>query len=371
MKNKMYMIATLTTVAALLACSGSDSDGGTDSASTAITCSTHTLTFTKAADTASVVVTVTREWAIYSTQSWLTCSPTSSIKASERVKIAVEKNSEAQARTALLVVKSGTARDTIKVTQQGDVTTDIVTPAGYTLVWHDEFDDARLTGGKPAMPGSDWIYQIANPGFVNDEKQYYVSGITPNGDTLAAISNGTLKLRTVMENNKVYSVRMYGKQSTGWKYGYIEARLKLPVGKGTWPAFWMMPVNFTAWPDDGEMDIMEEVGYNPNTIVGSLHAKNHYGGNPKSGNTYCSTAQTEFHKYAMEWSQSSISFLVDDKVYYTYNNPGTGKGDWPYDSAFYIIFNMAWGGSWGGAQGVDVTALPTTYEIDYVRVFQK
>ena len=221
------------------------------------------------------------------------------------------------------------------------------------------------------MPGSDWEYQIANPGFVNNELQYYVAGVTSTGDTLAAITDGTLKLKTKKINENVYSIRMYGKKSTGWKYGYIEARIKLPKGKGTWPAFWMMPVNYTAWPDDGEMDIMEEVGYNPNVIVSSLHAKNHYGSNPKSGNTTCATSQTEFHKYAMEWTSSTIKFYLDDKVFYSYNNPGTGSGDWPYDAAFYVILNMAWGGNWGGAQGVDEGSLPTTYEIDYVRVFQK
>jgi len=355
---------------ALLGCSD-DNDDPADKPSVTITCSVHELSFDSNAGTATVDISVTNEWTIYSTGNWVSCSPGSSINTSETVTVTVEKNTEAASRTAALVVKSGSTRDTITVTQKGDVSEDIVAPDGYTLVWHDEFDDARLAGGKPAMPGSDWTYQVANPGYVNSELQYYVSGITSSGDTLAYITNGTLKIKTAKIDGNVYSIRMYGKQSTGWKYGYIEAQIKLPSGKGTWPAFWMMPVNYTAWPDDGEMDIMEEVGYNPNVIVSSLHAKNHYGSNPKSGSISCSTSQTEFHKYAMEWTAKSITFYLDDEAFYTYNNPGTGTGDWPYDAPFYVILNMAWGGTWGGAQGVDESCLPTTYELDYVRVFQK
>lgn len=369
MKSKMYILCTLISTMTLIACS----DGGDDTKipSVTITCSTHKLSFTKNADTAAVSISVTDDWGIYSTGDWVSCSPSSSIHSTETVKVMVEKNSGSAARTAFLIVKSGSTRDTITVSQSGDVSDDIETPTGYTLVWHDEFNDARLPGGKPAMPGSDWTYQVANPGYVNNELQYYVSGITNSGDTLAYITDGTLKLKTAKINGNIYSIRMYGKKSTGWKYGYIEARIKLPTGKGTWPAFWMMPVNYTAWPADGEMDIMEEVGYNPNVIVSSLHATNHYGNNPKSGNITCPTAQSEFHKYAMEWTESKITFYLDGQSFYTYNNPGTGTADWPYNSAFYVILNMAWGGSWGGAQGVDESCLPTTYEIDYVRVFQK
>lgn len=372
MKQNMLILTILTSVAALLSCSSGGSDDADVTPTATITCSTHQLTFAQAASSATVNVSVSKEWSIYSNETWISCSPSSSINTSETVTVSVTKNSEAAPRSGNLIVKSGTARDTIKVTQAGDVSADIKAPDGYTLVWHDEFDDALLSGGKPALPNTDnWTYEVANPGFVNSELQYYVAGVTNSGDTLAAVSNGTLKLKTAKISGNVYSIRMYGKKSTGWKYGYIEARLKLPTGVGTWPAFWMMPVNFTAWPDDGEMDIMEEVGFNPNVIVSSLHAKNHYAGNPKSGNTTCSTSQTEFHKYAMEWTATSIKFLLDDKVFYTYNNPGTGVGDWPYDAAFYVILNMAWGGTWGGQKGVDEKCLPTTYEVDYVRVFQK
>lgn len=248
--------------------------------------------------------------------------------------------------------------------------TKIIPPKGYHLVWHDEFNNK--SGNKTAMPNSDWEYQTAEPGWVNNELQYYVPGITNTGDTLAIVSNGTLKLITKMVDNKIYSIRLYAKKSTGWKYGYMEARIKLPKGKGTWPAFWMMPVDDKkGWPACGEMDIMEEVGYDPNIIVGSLHATDHFASHPASGRIKCENAQNGFHKYAMEWTPAKITFLVDDKPYYSYSNTNKGTKDWPYTTPFYIILNMAWGGNWGGAQGIDESALPTTYEIDYVRVFQK
>jgi len=265
-----------------------------------------------------------------------------------------------------------TVKDTIKASQTVTVQTNITAPEGYQLVWHDEFNDTPHAEGKCTMPNSDWEYEIAKPGWVNNELQHYVPGITHTGDTLAFISNGTLKLITKKIDKEVCSVRLYAKKSTGFKYGYIEARIKLPTGIGTWPAFWMMPVHYNNdWPASGEIDIMEEVGYDPNVIVGSLHAASHYGSSPASGRTTCSTSQKEFHKYAVEWTSSRITFFVDDKAYYTYNNTNKGHADWPYDAPFYIILNMAWGGNWGGAQGVDESALPTTYEVDYVRVFQK
>jgi hypothetical protein len=368
----MLVSFILTSVAALLSCGGSGDDATSTSPQSVLTCSTHQISFDKAAATSTFTVTASKEWSCYSNADWLTCSPTSSIKQSETVTVTVTKNADATSRNSMLVLKSGSLRDTVRISQKGDIVTDIIAPSGYTLAWHDEFDDTPLANGKPAMPSTDkWTYQIANPGFVNNELQYYINGITNQGDTIAKVSGGTLKLRTVKENGNVYSVRMYGNVKNGWKYGYIEARMKLPTGLGTWPAFWMMPVNYTAWPADGEMDIMEEVGYDPDVIHGSLHATNHYGNSPKTGSVNCANSQTEFHKYAMEWTADHISFLVDDKIFYTYNNPGTGKADWPYDSPFYVILNMAWGGTWGGVKGIDEKVLPTTYEIDYVRVFQK
>ena len=135
----------------------------------------------------------------------------------------------------------------------------------------------------------------------------------------------------------------------------------------------MMPVNFTSWPADGEIDIMEEVGYHPDYVSSSLHANAHVhtAGTQVTHEMYCAGAEGEFHTYAILWTAENITTYVDGREQLSYNNRGLGRDDWPYDDPFYVILNLAWGGDWGGAQGVDESALPATMEIDYVRVFQK
>ena len=151
----------------------------------------------------------------------------------------------------------------------------------------------------------------------------------------------------------------------------------LPEGKGTWPAFWMMPVDndFTAnpWPHCGEIDIMESVGYDPNVVVSTIHCTkyNNTGTAIESARKKVPTAQDEFHVYAMEWTADKMTFLVDGEPLLTYANDGTGEDAWPFDKPFYVILNLAWGGAWGGQQGVDESCLPAVMKVDYVRVFQK
>ena len=187
------------------------------------------------------------------------------------------------------------------------------------------------------------------------------------------IYEGSMSNLFVIRDGKVYSGRVYAKVREGWTYGYIEASIKLPKGKGTWPAFWMMPVNFRSWPADGEIDIMEEVGYHPNYVSSSLHANAHVHtqGTQVTHEMLCEGAEDDFHTYAILWTADNITTYVDGQVQLSYDNTGKGRDDWPYDNPFYVIFNLAWGGDWGGSQGVDESALPTTMEVDYVRVFQK
>ena len=259
-----------------------------------------------------------------------------------------------------------------EVSDVGNVDTTIKAPDGYTLVWHDEFNDSPLVGGKPAMlSSSDWYYETGNGGWGNNELENYVAGVSGT-DTCAAISNGTLKIIAKKVGSQVLSARVNTQKS--WTYGYFEARIKLPKGKGTWPAFWMMPKNFTSWPADGEIDIMEEVGYRPDYVSSTIHcsAYNHTLGTQKTAETYVSTSQSEFHIYALEWTSEYIKGYVDGTCYFTFANDDAGnKNTWPFNAPFYLKLNLAWGGDWGGAQGVDESALPATYEIDYVRVFQK
>jgi len=235
----------------------------------------------------------------------------------------------------------------------------------YELVWHDEFNGTALS--------ADWTHEVKPKFWVNRELQNYVAINTPSGKKVTEVSDGTLKLTALKEDGEVYSGRVYAMRSSGWQYGYMEASIKLPVGKGTWPAFWMMPTRGFRWPADGEIDIMEEVGYNPNYVSSSLHATGHV----HTNNTQVTHemlqegAEGGFHLYAIKWTPQNITTYVDGRVQLSYDNPGTGKVDWPYDAPFYLILNLAWGGAWGGMHGVDESRLPATMEIDYVRVYQK
>ncbi|MCQ2145960.1 MAG: family 16 glycosylhydrolase [Bacteroidales bacterium] len=244
---------------------------------------------------------------------------------------------------------------------------EINTPFGYHLVWQDEFNEGTVPSTK------NWTHEVKNAGWVNNELQNYVSGKSPKGTRVTEIVDGKLHINCFKEDGKIYSGRIYGNVNTGWKYGYVEASICLPSGKGTWPAFWMMPVHYTAWPDDGEIDIMEEVGYHKDYVSSSLHALGHVHSNNTqvTKEVYCKGAEGEYHTYGMEWTPDYFQFYVDGNKTLYYKNPGTGKVDWPYDAPFYVILNLAWGGSWGGAQGVNEAVLPVTMKVDYVRVFQK
>ncbi len=248
---------------------------------------------------------------------------------------------------------------------------EITTPAGYQLVWRDEFNDPSLI-----MPDTkDWWYETAGPGWVNNEKQTYVAG--RKGDIITAdVSKGTLKIHLVEKDGEYLSARVNTKQ--GWTYGYFEARLKLPKGLGTWPAFWMMPTEGgNSWPSCGEIDIMEHVGADLNQVSSSIHCKAYYHAinTQKTKARYLKGATDEFHVYALEWTPEYIRSFVDGEQLFYYNPDDYSKGrnadTWPFNKPFQLKLNLAWGGDWGGYKGMDYDCLPQTYEIDYVRVFQK
>ena len=274
-------------------------------------------------------------------------------------------NEEKHSRNGSVTVDNGTQQLTIKVNQESAEVTEITSPEGYHLVWHDEFNEGVVLG-------SDWTHEVKPAGWVNHELQTYVDGEIA-GRRVTELVDGKLRINCFKQGGIPYSGRVYAKVNEGWTYGYIEARIQLPVGKGTWPAFWMMPVHFRSWPADGEIDIMEEVGANANYVSSSLHANAHV----HSNNTQvthemkCATAESDFHVYAIKWTHENITTYVDGEVQLTYDNRGLGRDDWPYDDPFYVILNLAWGGDWGGYKGVDDSALPATMKIDYIRVFQK
>lgn len=332
------------------------------------------LQFDATGEENTIIVKSNTKWSLITDgQTWYSLSAKSGFTGETAVKIVALKNSLDEERSAVLSFTSGADFKKKYRFKQGKGIIENYVPGGYSLVWKDEFGEARLNGGKPALPNkTEWWYEAAEPGWVNNELQRYIADGFLGTDTCSMITDGTLKIIAKKKGNEVLSARI--NTSKSWTYGYFEARLKLPKGKGTWPAFWMMPKNYTTWPDDGEIDIMEEVGYRPNYVSSSIHCKAYYHsiGTQKTGEQLVPTAESDFHIYALEWTEDYIKGFVDGKCHFTFDNDKIGnKNTWPFDAPFYLKLNLAWGGSWGGAEGVDESVLPVTYEIDYVRVYQK
>ncbi len=366
MKRFMLNTFLLSLAVALWGCGGSDDDDPQPAVS--ITVSQESISIPDAGGTYTISVTTTgKEWNAYADQDFITVDAKNTVAQSGTLTVTVPANPTTSARTGTVTIMSGIARKAISVSQEAAAQSAYNAPEGYTLVWQDEFDKSS------ELNGNDWTHEVKNAGWVNHELQNYVNHKTPEGALVTEVKNGTLRITALKENGKIYSGRVYAKVKSGWTYGYIEASIKLPKGKGTWPAFWMMPVNFRSWPADGEIDIMEEVGYHPDYVSSSLHANAHVhsNGTQITHEMKCAGAEGEFHTYAILWTSKNITTYVDGKVQLSYDNRGLGRDDWPYDDPFYVIFNLAWGGDWGGAQGVDESALPATMEVDYVRVFQK
>ena len=255
----------------------------------------------------------------------------------------------------------------------------------WSLVWADEFGYSG-----PPDPNK-WTYEV---GFVrNRELQYYTKARRDN----ARVENGTLIIEARKEQfkNPNYDPdarrksnwnlsRQYADYTStslttlgkaGWCYGRIEVRAKLPTGKGTWPAIWTLGTNIknVGWPACGEIDIMENVGFDPDRIHANIHTRkyNHIQNTQKGSSTNVSQPFKAFHVYAIEWSADRIDFYVDDHKYFTYENERSGEAAWPFDKEQYLILNTAIGGSWGGQKGIDDSIFPQKFYIDYVRVYQK
>ena len=369
----------LSLAVALWGCGGSDNDDP-QPAAVSITLSQTSIAVPVEGGRYTINVSTTgKEWDAYADQEFITVDAKNTVAQTGTLTVTVPANPTTSARTGTVTVMSGIARQSISVTQSAAEKPAYNAPDGYSLVWHDEFDGnygyAPNVDGVPRteLNPDDWTHEVKNSGWVNHELQNYVNHKTPEGRLVTELRDGKLRITAHKENGKVYSGRVYAKVKSGWTYGYIEASIKLPKGKGTWPAFWMMPVNFRSWPADGEIDIMEEVGYHPDYVSSSLHANAHVhsNGTQVTHEMKCNGAEGEFHTYAILWTAKNITTYVDGKVQLSYDNRGLGRDDWPYDDPFYVIFNLAWGGDWGGAQGVDECALPATMEVDYIRVFQK
>ena len=243
------------------------------------------------------------------------------------------------------------------------------TPA-WQLVWSDEFD---YTGFPDTTK---WSYDTRGNeyGWGNNELQYYTTNRIEN----AGVEDGVLTITAIkeeMEGRKYSSARLITKGKGDWLYGRFEISAKLPTGRGMWPAIWMMPTKgeYGGWPGSGEIDIMENVGYDPDTIVGTVHTKayNHSIGTQKGERISIPDCHETFHLYALEWEPEELRIYVDSTLYFTYKNEGTGSEAWPFDKPFYLLLNVAVGGNWGGSRGVDDTIFPQQMVVDYVRVYQK
>jgi beta-glucanase (GH16 family) len=249
----------------------------------------------------------------------------------------------------------------------------------WKLIWADEFN-------QPGLPDpAHWTNEL---GFIrNHESQFYTVARPEN----ARVTNGVLVIearkeqfpnlnhksgsKTQPEFAQYTSASLKTKNLAEWQYGRIEVRAQLPRGRGVWPAIWMLGANESqvGWPRCGEIDIMEYVGFEPDTIHANIHTGkyNHNKKNGKGSTLKLPQPFESFHNYSIEWSPEKIDFFVDDFKYFTYaREESAGQDAWPFDQKCYLILNLAIGGEWGGMHGIDDSIFPQRFEIDYVRVYQ-
>lgn len=253
----------------------------------------------------------------------------------------------------------------------------------WQLVWQDEFEGDRLDSSK-------WSPNLWPPRKVNDEDQAY-TGREKN----IRLEDGMLVIEAHKEDHEgaeYTSGRIHTAGKGDFLYGRFEMRAKLPSGQGTWPAFWMLPSDpfryattcddgewqgnheCDAWPNSGEIDILEHVGYQMDHVHGTVHNEAYYWvkWEQRKGRILLDGVDEKFHVYALEWTPQRIDAFVDDAHYFTYVNEGTGWNAWPYDHPFHLILNIAVGGVWGRAGGpIDDSIFPQRMLVDYVRVYER
>lgn len=240
------------------------------------------------------------------------------------------------------------------------------------LVWSDEFDGAQLDPEVWYFESGDGS-QYGIPGWGNNELQWYFQDS-------AALTGGMLIItaRQESQNGKEYSsARISTVERFAFRYGRIEARMRLPGGQGLWPAFWLLPQadTYSTWAASGEIDVMEAVNLGAsggNTVHGTIHYGGAWPNNVSSGNSYLvpTDATADFHVYALEWDETEMRWYVDSTLYAVQNSWSTSSAGFPapFDQPFYILLNVAVGGDWPGAPDA-ATVFPVTMEVDYVRVY--
>lgn len=232
--------------------------------------------------------------------------------------------------------------------------------------WVDEFDYT----GLPAT--NKWDYDLGGSGWGNNEKQLYTNTLNN-----VSVADGKLTITAKKENVNgmgYTSTRLVTRGKLDVLYGRIEVRAKLPTGRGTWPAIWMLPTDrvYGDWPKSGEIDIMEHVGYDQNTVHFSTHSEAYYFkiNTQKTSKKLILDASTAFHDYRVDWTPYAIRGYFDNTLVFEFTNEGKTYKEWPFDKRFHILINLAVGGDWGGAQGIDDSIFPQKFEVEYVRYYK-
>ena len=235
---------------------------------------------------------------------------------------------------------------------------------GWELVWSENFDNSGV------LDSDRWTYETGYRR--NNEIQIYSSS-TNN----VRAEGGLCIIECRLESDSIItSGSIITDRKENLLYGRVEVRAQIPSAKGSWPAIWMMGANHkeNPWPECGEIDIMEHVGYKPRFIHANVHMKDfqYTKGVKKGARIRVKKPWEGFHIYALEWYEDRLDFYFNDSLYYTYLNDMTGNNDtWPYDKPHFLIMNVAYGGTWGGKRGVKLKALPLQMNVDYVRYYRE
>ncbi|MFL9843745.1 glycoside hydrolase family 16 protein [Flavobacterium rhizosphaerae] len=229
-----------------------------------------------------------------------------------------------------------------------------------TLVWEENFNGNIIDEAT-------WNFEVGdgcpNCGWGNNERQLYT---TENHK----VENGNLVITAKKHDGEYTSTRITTANKKEFKYGYIEARVKLPTGQGIWPAFWMLgsDIKKEGWPLSGEIDILEYLGRDPDMVYTTIHTKANHAGNATGKKTEFKNMEEGYHTFGIDWSKQAITFYVDNVSVFTYAPKVKTIENWPFDKPFFIILNMAIGGNFGGPE-VDDSIFPQEYYIDYVKVY--
>ena len=242
-------------------------------------------------------------------------------------------------------------------------------PADHRLVWADEFE-------APGLPDArNWVYDVGmnKQGWHNRELQYYSlarpeNSVVRDGRLVLTARKEALRAEADWGGQAYSSARLITAGKAQWTYGFFEVRAKMPCGKGSWPAIWMLGAE-GSWPAGGELDILEHMGQRPDWVFSTVHTTSGSGAQGQGDGRTLATACSQFHTYQMLWTPTEVRFGVDGVQHAIYRNAGTGPAQWPFDKPQFLILNLAIGGDLGGP--VDDAIFPIQFEVDYVRVYQR